>query len=193
MERLCVFCGSQSGFRREYAEQARRLGRTLVRNDIGMVYGGGNVGLMGEIADTVLAEGGEAIGIIPEALVTKEVAHERLTELHVVRSMHERKALMAEMSDGFIALPGGFGTLEELFEVITWGHLGLHDKPFGLLNVQNYYAPLIALLDHAQAEGFVSVAQREFVLEERDPDRLIALLSRWQPHHPRQWISSEET
>lgn len=193
MQRICVFCGSQSGFRDEYAEQARLLGRTLVQQNIGLVYGGGRVGLMGEIADTVLAEGGQVTGIIPSALVSKEIAHEGLTELRVVDSMHERKALMATLSDGFIALPGGFGTLEELFEVITWGHLGLHDKAFGLLNVENYYAPLIALLDHAQVEGFVSAAQRTFIIEEEDPVRLLKRMESWYPPHQRQWISSEET
>jgi uncharacterized protein (TIGR00730 family) len=149
MKRVCVFCGSSSGSRPEYRTAAEELGTEVVRRKIGLVYGGGNVGLMGVIADAVLKAGGEVMGVIPENLMAKEVGHNGLTKLHVVRSMHERKALMADLSDAFIALPGGFGTLEEFCEIVTWSQLGLHTKPCGILNVQGYYSPLLAMFDHA--------------------------------------------
>src|SRR5579871_639763 len=147
LRRVCVFCGSSSGLRSSYAEAARRLGWTLAGHKVGLVYGGGKVGLMGTVADAVLERGGEAIGVIPQPLVAREIAHPGLTELRIVSSMHERKALMADLSDAFIALPGGYGTLEEFAEALTWSQLGIHKKPCGLLNVAGYYDNLIAFLD----------------------------------------------
>lgn len=178
MRRICVFCGSSAGARPAYARSARALGELLASRGIDVVYGGGAVGLMGELADAALVAGGKVIGVIPDALVAMEVAHDRLTELHVVRSMHERKALMAELSDAFVALPGGLGTLEELFEVLTWAQLGLHPKPCGLVDVEGFYAPLLACLDHAVVEGFVRPENRALVLDDVDPVRLLSRLSR---------------
>ena len=155
MDRVCVFCGASSGRRPGYAEAARSFGEELARRGIGLVYGGGRVGLMGAVADGALAAGGEAIGVIPQELVDRELAHTGLTQLHIVGSLHERKALMAELSDAFVALPGGFGTLDELMEQLTWAQLGLHAKPVGLLDVEDYWAPLIALSRHLTEEGFV--------------------------------------
>ena len=151
MRRICVFCGSSSGSRPEYRTAAEDMGAELVRSNIGLVYGGGNVGLMGVLADTVLRAGGEAVGVIPQNLMAREVGHNGLTKLHVVRSMHERKALMADLSDAFVALPGGFGTLEEFCEAVTWTQLGLHAKPCGVLNVLAYYTPLLAMFNHSVA------------------------------------------
>lgn len=193
MKRICVFCGSNNGVHPDYLQAARDLGVTLASRGIGLVYGGARVGLMGAIADTVLEHSGEAIGVIPEALVAREVAHSGLTQLHVVKSMHERKARMSELSDAFIALPGGFGTLEEFAEVLTWAQLGLHRKPFGLLNVQGYYTPLLAFFDHAVQEGFVPPAHRAMVLAEEDPDRLVDLLAEYDPPHTEKWIGRDET
>src|SRR3954447_25522665 len=187
MKRICVFCGSNSGVRPVYAEAAKRMGAVMVQRGIGLVYGGGRVGLMGTIADTVMAEGGEVIGVIPEALAAKEVAHQGLTELHIVGSMHERKALMAELSDGFIAMPGGVGTFEEFCEVLTWAQLGIHLKPCGLLNVENYYEPLLALFNHAVAEGFIRPEHRSLVLESDKPEQLIELLESYQPPQLDKW------
>jgi len=155
MKRICVFAGSNAGARLAYAAAAEELGRVLAGRGIGVVYGGARVGLMGALADAALAAGGEVIGVIPEALVAKEVAHQGLTALHIVGSMHERKARMADLSDGFIALPGGWGTLDELFEVLTWAQLGLHRKPVGLLNVEGYFDGLLAFIEHSIEEGFV--------------------------------------
>jgi uncharacterized protein (TIGR00730 family) len=169
------------------------MGRALARRGIGLVYGGGRVGLMGAVADTVMAEGGKVIGIIPEALLAKEVAHQGLTELRVVSSMHERKALMAELSDAFIALPGGYGTLEEFCEVLTWAQLGLHQKPCGILNVEGYYDWLLALFDRAVAERFVHPAHRSLVLEETDPEHLLDRLASYQPPALDKWIDRDET
>jgi uncharacterized protein (TIGR00730 family) len=161
MQRICVFCGSSFGTRPEYAESARQIGRLIAESGLELVYGGGNVGLMGLVADAALAAGGKVIGVIPEALMRWEVGHLDLTELRVVASMHERKATMAELSDGFIALAGGIGTMEELFEVWTWGQLGLHAKPLGFLDVAGYYAHLHAFLDHMTAEGFLKPRHRQ--------------------------------
>ena len=155
MERVCVFCGASSGRGTAYLEAARAFGAEVARRRLGLVYGGGRVGLMGEVASAALAGGGEVIGVIPQELVERELAHGTLTELHVVGSLHERKALMAELADGFVALPGGFGTLDELLEQLTWSQLGLHAKPIGLLDVGAYWRPLIALARHAVEEGFV--------------------------------------
>lgn len=168
------------------------MGAVLARRGLELVYGGGRVGLMGAIADAVLAEGGKVIGIIPEALVAKEVAHLGLTELRVVKTMHERKALMVELADAFIALPGGFGTLEEFCEVLTWAQLGLHRKPHGLLNVEGFYDPLLSFFDHSVAENFVRPAHRSLVLAEKDPDRLLDLLAKAHPPILEKWIDREQ-
>ena len=171
--RICVFTGSRSGLRPEYAEAARRLGRELVARGYGLVYGGGNVGLMTVIADTVLELKGHVTGVIPNSLVSKEVAHFGLSDLRVVDSMHERKAVMAELSDGFIAMPGGIGTMEEFFEVLSWAQLGLHDKPCALLNIAGYYDPLIQFLDHAVSEDFIKPKHRALLVVASEPSRLL--------------------
>jgi uncharacterized protein (TIGR00730 family) len=157
MPRLCVFCGSRIGKRQAYVDSARELGTLLASRGIGLVFGGGHIGLMGVLADAVLEAGGEAVGVIPESLRDRELAHTGLTQLHVVPSMHDRKALMADLSDGFIALPGGYGTADELFEILTWAQLGIHNKPIGLLNVEGYFDGLLAWLQHAVAEDLVKV------------------------------------
>jgi len=173
---ICVFCGSSPGERDDYADAARRFAAAAVARGIRLVYGGASVGLMGTLADTALEAGGEIVGVIPRTLVDREIAHRGLTTLHVVDSMHDRKALMAELADAFVALPGGLGTLEELFEVWTWGMLGLHHKPYGLLNTAGYYTPLASFLDHACAEGFIRAAQRERLIADDEPERLLARL-----------------
>ncbi len=170
---ICVFTGSRGGARSEYAEAAKLLGRELVVRNYGLVYGGGNVGLMNVIADTVLQLNGHVTGVIPDSLVSKEVAHRGLTELRVVQSMHERKALMAELSNGFIAMPGGIGTMEEFFEVLSWAQLGIHEKPCGLLNVAGYYDPLIQFLDHAVTEDFIKPKHRALLIVESESARLL--------------------
>ena len=173
MKRLCVYCGSSSGRQPVYAQVARQLARAMVNRNIDLVYGGASVGIMGEIANAVLEEGGDVIGIIPKGLFKKEVAHTGVTELREVDSMHERKSLMADLSDGFIALPGGFGTIEEIFEIITWSQLGMHRKPCGLLNVCHYYDKLIAFLDHAVTEQFIKTAHHSTILVDECPDALL--------------------
>jgi len=173
MARICVFCASTHGVRPEYAEGARALGRALVDGGHSLVYGGGNVGLMGVVADAVMAAGGEVTGVIPHTLMAREIGHTGVTTLHVVDSMHERKAQMADLSDAFVALPGGVGTFEELFEAITWTQLGLHRKPCGILNANGYYDGLIALMDHAIAEGFVRAAHRDILVIDDDVERLL--------------------
>lgn len=193
MKRLCVYCGSSFGNHSNYTEAARSLARVLVKNDIEVVYGGASVGTMGVLADTVLAEGGHVIGIIPQALVDKEVARTGLSELHVVKSMHERKTLMAELSDGFIALPGGLGTLEEVFEILTWGLLGLHQKPCGLLNIRDYYRGLITFLDHAVSEKFIMEVHRAMLLVEEEPERLLERFARYQPPAAVRWVDRAST
>ena len=179
--KLCVFCGSSPGAREAYADAARLLGAALSARSIGLVYGGGKVGLMGILADAVLARGAPVIGVIPESLVALEVAHQGLTELRVVDSMHTRKALMADLSDGFIALPGGLGTLEELLEIATWSQLGIHSKPIGLLNVAGYFDPLLALLDRAVAERFLRQEHRDLLLVNAEPAELVQALVDFQP------------
>ena len=174
---ICVFCGSSSGVSAAYEAAARAFALTLAQRGIRLVYGGASVGLMGTIADTALEAGGEVIGVMPRALVDREIAHRGLSALHVVDTMHERKAMMADLSDAFVALPGGLGTLEELFEVWTWGMLGLHAKPYGLLDVDGYYTPLIRFLDHARDEGFVRPAQRAMLVVDDDATRLIDKLA----------------
>ena len=178
VERVCVFCGASSGRVPAYAEQARAFGAAAAARGLGVVYGGGRVGLMGAVADGALAAGGEVIGVIPQELVDRELAHPGLTELHVVGSLHERKALMAQLSDGFVALPGGFGTLDELMEQLTWSQLGLHAKPVGLLDVAEYWRPLIALARHATEEGFVREADLAAIAVADDPALLLDRLER---------------
>jgi uncharacterized protein (TIGR00730 family) len=177
MKRVLVFCGSSPGARPEYVAGAEELGRLLAERELELVYGGASVGLMGALADSVLGAGGTVIGVIPTRLVELEVAHAGLTKLHVVETMHERKALMAELSDGVIAMPGGTGTLDELFELFTWRHLGLHRKPIGLLDVADYWRPLLAFLRHAVNERFLRQALFETLLVERDAESLLELLA----------------
>ncbi|HYT39010.1 MAG TPA: TIGR00730 family Rossman fold protein [Acidimicrobiia bacterium] len=177
MRRVCVFCGSKHGVRPEYAEAARAMGAALVAGGIDLVYGGGQVGLMGVVADAVLEAGGEVIGVIPDHMSDREIAHFGLTDLRIVGSMHERKALMYELSDGFVALPGGLGTLEELFEITTWSQLGLHAKPTGLLDVAGFYGPLVAFLDQLVTEGFVSERHRRLLRVAAEPTALLDLLA----------------
>jgi len=191
--KICVFTGSNPGVRAEYLHAARELGRVLVERNYGLVYGGTSVGLMAAIADTVLENGGCVIGVIPESLVDKEIAHPGLSDLHVVRSMHERKARMTELSDGFIALPGGLGTLDELFEVITWAQLGLHRKPCGLLNVCGYYDPLIRFLDHAVAERFLKPSHRATLMLETDARILLDRFESCITPRLNEWFDRDET
>jgi hypothetical protein len=191
MKRICVFCGSSSGSRPEYGAAAEEMAAELVRRNIGLVYGGGNVGLMGMLADAVLGAGGEAVGVIPKHLMAREVGHKRLTKLHVVHSMHERKALMADLSDAFVALPGGFGTLEEFCEVVTWAQLGLHAKPCGILNVLEYYTPLLAMFDHAVEERFLKPENRRLVLARGSAAELVRALEEWRPARVEKWLDRE--
>ncbi len=193
MNSLCVFCGSRPGDDPGYAEAARHLGRTLAERHTTLVYGGGHVGLMGVVADAALEAGGAVVGVMPRALVEREIAHTGLTQLHVVGSMHERKALMANLSEGFVALPGGTGTLEELFEVFTWAQLGEHRKPCGLLNVARYYDPLLNVLDQMVARGFLSEKHRGMIVVEQGPERLLESFSRYEPPLVPKWISETET
>ena len=191
MKSITVFCGSSSGFRQEYGEVAKQLGRNLVEQNIRLVYGGGNVGLMGIIADEVMKSGGEVIGIIPEALDKKEVGHRRITELRVVNSMHERKAMMAELADGFIAMPGGIGTVEEFFEILTWAQLGFHDKPCGILNVANYYDGLLDLCNNAVKEGFLRPQHSELILVDSDSVSLLEKMKNYRPPTVEKWIDEK--
>jgi uncharacterized protein (TIGR00730 family) len=177
LRRICVFCGSSSGTREVYKQAAQAVGRLLCQRGIELVYGGGHVGLMGVVADACLNEGGRVIGVIPQALADKEVAHTGLTELRIVGSMHERKAVMADLSDAFVSLPGGFGTWEEFFEVLTWAQLGIHRKACGVLNVNGYYDPLIEMADRALSEGFLREGHRDLLLSDADPERLLDRLS----------------
>jgi len=187
MKRVCVFCGSNVGLRPVYREAAQAIGAALAQRNLGLVYGGGKVGLMGAVADAALAAGGKVIGVIPDFLEAKEVGHRGLTELRVVNSMHERKAMMAELSDSFIALPGGYGTIEEFGEILTWAQLDLHHKPIGLLNVAGYYDALLRLFDHAVNEQFLSPSLRALVLEESDPVRLLDALTAHEPRAVDKW------
>ena len=192
MRTICVFCGSSAGADVSYSEAAHELGRLLAAEHLGLVYGGARVGLMGRVADAVLAAGGTAVGILPAFLQRKEVAHPALTELIVVPSMHERKARMAELADGFIALPGGMGTLEEFCEIITWAQLGLHEKPCGLLNVQNYYTPLLDFVDRMAAEGFIRDKHKGLVLSSDTPTGLLAAMRAYRPIRVEKWVDRQE-
>jgi uncharacterized protein (TIGR00730 family) len=189
MQRICVFTGSNYGNRPEYSKLAQALGEELVRRGLGLVYGAASVGLMGVVADAVLARGGEAIGVIPRSLFKREVTHRGLTQLHEVGSMHERKALMADLADGFIALPGGLGTFDELFEIITWAQLGLHSKPIGLLDDTGYFTPLLALIRHASEEGFIMPVHAGIVMREATPAALLDRFAVYRPVvNPNKWI-----
>lgn len=171
--RLCVFCGSKTGDNEIYAASARRLGEVMVQRGFGLVYGGGHVGLMGVLADAVLAAGGEAIGVIPQDMIDEELAHTKLTQLHVVGTMHQRKAMMADLADGFAALPGGFGTADEMFEILTWAQLRYHAKPVGLLNVNGFFDSLLAWLDRAVDDGFLKPKHRRLLIEAKEPEELL--------------------
>jgi uncharacterized protein (TIGR00730 family) len=188
MKRIAVYCGSNKGVRAEYATAAQALGTLLAREKIELVYGGGMVGLMGVVADAVLQHSGHVIGVIPEKLVIKEVVHEQLPDLRVVKTMHERKALMAELADGFIALPGGYGTFEEFFEVLAWGQLGWHQKPFGLLDAAGFYARLREFLDQATREGFIRPQHRELVIVADGPEKLLERMRRFRPPGEVKWV-----
>jgi uncharacterized protein (TIGR00730 family) len=197
MKRICVFCGARTGHDQRYAREAEHLGQLLAGRDIELVYGGGNVGLMGIVADACLTAGGTVIGVIPEALVGKEVDgrnvdHPALSRLEVVDSMHTRKARMAELADGFIALPGGFGTFEEFCEILTWGQLGFHVKPMGLLNVNGFYDPLLALFDHAVGEGFLREQNRAMALADTDSERLLDAMATYRPEPVSQWLKDSK-
>lgn len=192
MKRVCVFCGSSRGNDPRHAAAAAATGDRLGQRGLGLVFGGGSVGLMGVLADHAIAAGAQVIGVIPHGLAARELAHPAVSDLRVVPTMHARKALMASLADGFLALPGGFGTFDELFEILTWGQLGIHRKPVGLLNVADYYAPLEALMDHAVAGGFVSAQNRRAVLIDDDPDRLLSSMDSWQAPAGPTWISPDE-
>jgi uncharacterized protein (TIGR00730 family) len=193
MKNICVYCGSSPGRLEAYADGARALAQALVERELGLVYGGASIGLMGLVADSVLQLGGRAVGVIPQALARKEVAHAKLTELHVTQSMHERKTLMAELSDGFIAMPGGIGTFEEIFEIWTWAQLGIHGKPCGLLNVAGYYDGLCTFLDHATQQQFMKPEHRAVLLVESEA---AVLLDRFAAHVPagrQKWLNQKES
>ena len=192
MQSVCVFCGSNFGAREAYADAARDLGRAVATRGLRLVYGGAKVGLMGILADAALDAGGAVVGVIPEALVAREIAHGGLTETHGVRSMHERKALMADLSDGFIALPGGAGTLEETFEVWTWAQLGHHRKPVGILNVEGFYDALIAFIDHQAAELFMRREHRDMLLVETEPERMLDRFANYRAPLVEKWIRRGE-
>ena len=193
MKRLCVFAGSSAGCQPEYQSTAVELGRALADRRIDLVYGGARVGLMGIVADAVLASAGHVVGVIPEALVAKEVAHEGLSDLRVVGSMHERKAIMADLADGFIALPGGWGTLEEFFEVLTWGQLGLHRKPCGLLNARGYFDGLLSFVEHSIHEGFVRSEYSAMISVASSPGELIDLLDAYESPVVEKWLDRAST
>jgi len=192
MKRICVYCGSSPGKSPAFSQAASNLAKTMCERQIDLVYGGAAVGVMGVLANAVLEAGGEAIGVIPKSLAIKEVAHENLTELHVVSSMHERKAMMAELADGFIAMPGGWGTLEEIFEILTWAQLGFHEKPCGLLNVDGYYDGLIGFLDNAIEQRFVKEVCRPMLMTAAEPVSLLDQFAVYQAPKVRKWMSEDE-
>lgn len=187
MKRICVFCGSSPGNNSKYAKSARNLGKTLTEYGISLVYGGSNIGLMGEIANAMIGKNGNVIGVIPQVLVDKEVAFTHLQDLRIVNSMHERKAMMAELADGFISMPGGFGTLEETIEMLTWTQLGIHEKPLGLLNIEGYFDRLCDFIDHMVAEGFLAQGFRDMVLIDNHPDGLLDQLIKFKPPQIDKW------
>jgi uncharacterized protein (TIGR00730 family) len=191
-QRLCVFCGSNSGRRAIYQEAASKLGRLIAESGIELVYGGGHVGLMGAVADAALAANGHVIGVMPQSLIDREVGHAGLSDMRIVGSLHERKAMMVALSDGFIALPGGDGTLDEFCEVLTWAQLGIHAKPCGILNVDGYYDALLALFDHAVEEGFLRAIHRDVIVVESNPDTLLARMEKAPTVTVSKWISPEE-
>ena len=193
MKSVAIYCGANAGTNDSYRQQADAMGRALVERGLTLVYGGGKVGLMGVVADSVLRGGGRAIGVIPDFLMGKEVDHRGLTELHVVQTMHERKLKMAELADGFVAMPGGFGTLEELFEVLTWGQLGLHRKPVAVLNVAGYYDHLLRALDHMTTEGFLRPENRYQLLQEEEPAALLDKMEHYQPPSVAKWLTPATT
>ncbi|HZX21993.1 MAG TPA: TIGR00730 family Rossman fold protein [Woeseiaceae bacterium] len=193
MESICVFAGSSSGVRPAYARAAEELGTAIAERGWRVVYGGGRVGLMGVLADAALAAGGEVIGVIPEALLRKEVGHQGLTDLRVVQTMHQRKALMSELSDGVLALPGGLGTLEELFEILTWAQLGIHARPCGVLNAGGYYDDLLRFLDQTVSEGFVRGEHRDMILAAGDAAALLDLMVGYTPRYTAKWMDRDET
>ena len=193
VKRVCVFCGSNNGFRPQYATAATAMAAAMVQRGLGLVYGGGNVGLMGTIADAVMRQGGKVIGVIPDALVERELAHGDVTEMIVVRSMHERKAKMAELADAFIAMPGGFGTFEEFCEIVTWAQLGLHRKPCGLLNVEGYYDPLMPFLRHGFDEQFVRTAFERMLLVSDSPAALLDAFASFEPPAQAKWMDRAST
>ncbi|HPF41707.1 MAG TPA: TIGR00730 family Rossman fold protein [Phycisphaerae bacterium] len=190
---ICVFCGSAPGNKPAFAEAARRLGAAIADRSMGLVYGGGNVGLMGAVADAVLAKRGRVIGVIPHSLEQKEVAHRGLTELHICRTMHDRKRMMAERADAFIAMPGGYGTLEEIFEVITWAQLGIHHNPCALLNVDGFFDHLVQYLDHAVGAELLKPRFRQLLMVDTDIDRLLDAIESYEPPEVMQWIEPDET
>ena len=192
MNSVAVFCGSNSGLRPEYAQAAKNLAGELVARNICLVYGGGNIGLMGIIADEVMNAGGAVVGIIPDSLDNREVGHRGITELKVVGSMHERKALMAELADGFVAMPGGIGTFEEFFEILTWAQLGFHEKPCGLLNVAGYYDGLLALCDNAVAQGFLRSVHRRLILDESESTVLLERMADYKPEKIEKWLDRDD-
>jgi uncharacterized protein (TIGR00730 family) len=193
LKRICVFCGSSIGARPAYRQAAQQLGELLAERGIGVVFGGGCIGLMGVVADAALSKGGEVIGIIPESLVRREVGHRGVTKLHIVETMHQRKALMADLSDAFIALPGGYGTLEEFCEAVTWSQLGIQQKPCGLLNIEKYWDGLLAVLDHAVDEGFVRPENSQLVLVAQTPEWMVERLLEWRPPaHIEKWLGNAQ-
>lgn len=193
MNSVCVYCGSASGAHQDYLQLARDLGEELVRRDLKLIYGGASIGLMGEVANTVLKAGGEVIGVLPRNLFRREVPHDGLTQLIEVSSMHERKAMMAELADGFIALPGGLGTLEELFEILTWAQLGLHHNPCGILNIRGYYDALNQFLDLSVSEGFIRPQHRSMLMLEDSPGQLLDRLAAYQAPRVQKWIDLDSS
>jgi uncharacterized protein (TIGR00730 family) len=187
MQRICVFAGSNSGTRQEYTQAATDLGQELAHRNLGLVYGGASVGLMGTLADSILAGGGEAIGVIPHSLIRKEVEHSGLSELRVVETMHERKAMMADLADGFIALPGGFGTFDELFEILTWAQLSFHQKPIGLLDIAGYFTPLLSFVQHVSKEGFIRPEHLGLLLHDTEPGSLLEQFAHYTPVSLSKW------
>ncbi|GGG47258.1 LOG family protein [Hymenobacter glacieicola] len=193
MKSVAVYCGASSGTNELFTHQAQAMGRALAERGMTLVYGGGRVGLMGAVADSALAHGGNVIGVIPDFLVEKEVEHRGVTELHIVKSMHERKLLMADLAEGFVAMPGGYGTLEELFEVLTWGQLGLHRKPIGVLNVAGYYDHLLRALDHMADEGLLRRENRNQLLSNPDPSAMLDSMLAYQPLNLEKWLTPRTT